>query len=147
MQDIKLNIDEQGLYDLSIGTNGDFETVDGMETAILTSIFTDERAESSLVPNAERRRGWTGSLSSEIMGLFGSTAWVYEQARNTQLTRNALKLAVQEAFSWMIRDNIARLVNVELENLGRAVQIVVSITANDNTVQRYGILWKFTDAN
>jgi phage gp46-like protein len=142
MQDIKLKANSQGLYDRVIGENGDFETVDGFETAILVSLFTDARAPKSLVPNAERRRGWAGSLSLDSFE--GSILWVYEQSRLTQDTMNAIESAAYEALYWMVRDKIAKNIQVSVEKKSRGVEIFITITANNNTVHRYGVLWQKT---
>lgn len=148
MQDVKLVIDERGLYDLAIDPiKKDFDSVYGMDNAVPVSLFTDDRAESSLVPNAKRRRGGIANvLLKEVGRSLGTTLWAYEQARNTQETRNAMQLSAQDGLSWMIEDGAAREVTVNLEAIGSSeVEIDVNVTMVDNQVQRYHYLWNLTE--
>ncbi|GAF89679.1 unnamed protein product, partial [marine sediment metagenome] len=56
-QDLQITPDDVGLYDLVIDEEqSDFASVNGFETAIPVSLFTDSRAPSSIVPDATRRR-------------------------------------------------------------------------------------------
>ena len=51
-QDIKLAKTDEGIYDIPLNGDGnDLATVDGLETAIVVSLFTDSRASSGNVPD------------------------------------------------------------------------------------------------
>ena len=93
MPDIKLvEIDEGGTtaYDIAID-NGDLVPDDGLETAILTSILSDQRADESQVPQPEFRRGWIGDLVTPFPGAkYGSLIWLTEQSRLTQSVLNSI---------------------------------------------------------
>lgn len=110
MPDIKLiEIDEGGTpaYDIGI-ENGDLVPDDGLETAILTSILSDQRADESQVPQPEFRRGWIGDLVTPFPGVkYGSLIWLTEQSRLTQSVLNSIKDYAQKSLQWMIDTGLA----------------------------------------
>jgi phage gp46-like protein len=144
-QDIKLTLQQPGgLYDIAIdGT--DFASVDGLDTAIVTSMFSDARAAESLVNSPEYRRGWVGNiLTADIQRQLGSALWVFDQARMTQDTINQLQLAAIAAFNWMVDDGVARNVFVEIDQNLDAVYISIIYAEPTGDVKRYKILWRET---
>ena len=147
MQDVRLQADENGIYDLVLG-DGDFNSVDGFETAIATSYFTDSRAPSVQVQAAQNRRGWVGNiLYADIERELGGLLWVLDQARITDDTLNLAKTFAQDSLAWMVEDGIARNVAVSVEKAGyRTIKILTNVTTLDNTVLRYVTLWKNTGA-
>ena len=54
MQDLLLQRGEDGIYDLVI-EDSQFVSAEGLETAVITSLFTDARAPEVQVPEAGRR--------------------------------------------------------------------------------------------
>jgi len=149
-QDVKLQPDARGLYDFVLNEDGTgFEYVNGFETAITVALFTDARAASSIVPNAQDRRGWIGNIfTAHIPRQIGTIAWAYEQARLTQNTVNALRLAVMDAFSSWITNRIVIDYNVDVvkDDTTGAIYINVGFTTSDNKIQKYSILWRNTEA-
>lgn len=147
-QDLYIEPDITGLYDLQIDTaTSDFASVDGFDTAIPVSLFSDSRAASSVVVNAEKRRGWAGDIFyRSVKRELGSTLWTFDQSRLTQIVINQIELAAQEAFAWMLEDQIARNVQISVEqNSQRAIIISIIITAPDNSIRRYQQLWRRTE--
>lgn len=148
MQDVLLKYDPTlGVYDLQL--NGvDFASVDGMETAIVTSLFTDSRAPENIVPTAQRRRGWIGNILTVAQQReLGSILWTLDQARLTQDTLNSARVYVQGCFNWMVEDGIARSVSADVVQQGRS-EIVINIkfTDLDNKTERFTTLWRATSA-
>lgn len=147
-QDLKLIANARGLFDLAIDeTTKDFQGVEGIETACTVSLFTDARAPSSLVPNAQKRRGFIGDLATaDIQRALGGIQWVYEQARLTQDTINGIQLAIQDAFFWFVEDGLIQNFTVSVskqDNTGLICEIV--LTSPDNTVRRYTQLLRRTE--
>ena len=62
------------LYDISIDSVGDIESEDSFDSIIITSLFTDARADKNQVVDPSRRRGWIGNVVGEF--ILGSTIWV-----------------------------------------------------------------------
>ena len=97
MQDILLEQDEDNIYDISF-ENGDFKLTDGFDTAIVLSLFTDARADSSEVSEPILRRGWIGNEQNENEDdNFGSKIWLLEQARTNEDTSNRSTTYSQDA--------------------------------------------------
>jgi len=146
MHDVLVKQDENGIYDLVL-EGSDFASAEGFETAIPVSYFTDARAATVQVQNANRRRGWVGNiLYAEIERELGGLLWVLEQARIISDTINLAKSYAEGSLQWMLEDGIARFIEVKVEQSGtREIFIYTNITTIDNTVQRYVTLWRLTD--
>lgn len=147
MQDVLIQADSDGLYDLVVDGNL-FASAGGFETAIPVSLFTDARAPAALVPDPQYRRGWIGNLlTAQTMRQLGSILWVLDQARITQETLNVARLAAQDAFQWMLDDGIALSVLVDVTRSPKgALLITIQITDTSNVVSRYQTLWRATNA-
>jgi phage gp46-like protein len=148
MQDVLIRANSDGLYDLVIDGNL-FASAGGFETAIPVSLFTDARAPAALVSEPQNRRGWIGNLmTAATMRQLGSILWILDQARITQETLNIARLAVQDAFQWMVDDGVALGVLVDVTRAPKgALLITIQITDTSNVVSRYQTLWRATDAS
>lgn len=146
MQDLLLKQGPDGSFDIAID-GSDFATVDGFETAILVSLFTDARAPAALVSQAISRRGWVGNiLTADIGRDLGSILWTYEQTRLDTGTLTGLQNAAQLSLSWMIEDSIAQNVSVEVDRTNiRSVTVGVRIVGQSNAVSEYSAQWLATD--
>lgn len=145
-QDVLIKSDAQGLYDIQID-GADFASAYGFETAIPTSYFTDARASSVQVEQANRRRGWVGNiLFLDLDRELGGLLWILDQARIIQDTLNFAKTFAHDSLQWMIDDGMARSISIEVEQSNpRAIAIKTDIVTIDNTVLRYYTLWRNTD--
>lgn len=144
-QDLRLVKNEDGLFDLAV-MDGDFEAVNGFDTAILVSLFTDSRAQSFQVESAEYRRGWVGNvLTSGIGRSLGSLLWVYQQSRLTQDIINQIQIEAENCLGWLVEDGEAKSViaTVTREN-SRGIFILIDIVTTDGVNQKYKVLWRET---
>ena len=147
-QDVVLNRGDNGLFDLQVADQ-DFDSVEGFETAITISIFTDSRAPSSSVPTPERRRGWIGDiLTADVGRSLGSILWTYYQSRLTQSIINEIQIAAQDSLAWLIEDGMARDVSVTVENnTKRGIVVFIDILTPIGESKRYSIKWRSTSGN
>lgn len=147
-QDVRIKPNEDGLFDLVV-SESDFEGVEGLETAIATSLFTDSRADSSRVQNPRNRRGWIGDVfTADINRRIGSQLWTIDQARLTQDTVNDAEVFARESLQWIIDDSLARTINVIVsQNDTRSITIAVEVEKIDGETQRYDYLWRQTDGD
>lgn len=95
-----------GIYDLKIGFDGDLETEDSFDTAIIVSLFTDARANESEVLEAAKRRGWIGNERTPGIEI-GSKLWLLEQSRLTRSVMNQARDEARDALRWMVDDDLA----------------------------------------
>lgn len=146
-QDVLLVPDENGLYDLDIDPEtGNIKSTYGMDSTITTCLFTNRRAPASVIPIAQNRQGWAGDIqTADIQQYLGSTLFAYERFRITQNLLNEVKLAVQDALSFLIEDQIADSIDVTVREDTTGIYIDISIKWDSNTTSQYTQLWRNTE--
>ena len=81
---------------------------DGLETAILISLFTDARVrEDELPPGHTWRRGWWGDDVEDEPDITGSKLWLLRREKATPHNLVRARGFIREALRWMIRDGVA----------------------------------------
>lgn len=94
---------------------GNFLSDEGLETAVVISLFTDRQAESTdeIPDGTDDRRGWWGDAFADEEGdRIGSRLWLLRDAKGTQQALNDAKLYAEEALRWMLDDGVAKSVTV-----------------------------------
>jgi phage gp46-like protein len=144
-QDVKLEKDADGVFDL-VEEDGDIASVDGLETAIITSLFTDARTSSGEVPAAYSRRGFSGNLLRiDDDYELGSELWLLEQARLEQNTLNRAQDFAYKSLVWMITKGLAENIEVNVIIQGvRGAYIRIDLFKAKNLVARYITIWRST---
>ena len=104
--DVVIKQTDAGYYDIDFTADGDIETSESLDTAILMSIFTEQRASASEMPESGRRRGWQGNESTPGFQM-GSKLWLFEQSKITRNNLSQIGTTVTEALKWMVEDSIA----------------------------------------
>lgn len=95
--------------------DGDYLQDDGLETAVLISLFTDRYVESEdLPPNIFVNQGWWADrIDENETDRTGSRIWVFNRTgKINNETRNGLVDACKEALQWMIDLGIASRIEV-----------------------------------
>lgn len=154
MTDLLLTWDPEELAaDLSIEAN-DLAVDDGLETAVLMSLFLDrEAAEGDVLPDGELdRRGWWGDAFPVVDGdKIGSRLWLLARSKATPDVLSRAEEYAREALAWLIEDRVAARVEVTTEflagntGLGIAVEIYRP-GKNDPTSFRFGQVWAAQEA-
>lgn len=125
--------------DLSRGS-GNLHTDEGLETAVLISLFTDRLADASAdLPKGADRRGWWGSAFGKTKtswaGL-GSHLWLLARSKLTAAAPATASRYCKEALQWLIDDGVAKDISVTTTVLRRGVGLsAINITRQD------GKLW------
>lgn len=111
-----------GIFDLVLDeANRDLAVTQGMESALIVSLFSDRRARPDEVPDPMQRRGWTGDLVSDVPGdVHGSGLWLYEQRRTfgeqapagRGATQAGLRSEGQQALEWLVAERLVSSVGV-----------------------------------
>jgi len=86
--------------------NGDIATSDGLEEAILNSLYTDARADG--------QNGWWGDAYNKGQPM-GSKLWTLRNAKATLETKNLAKQYCLEALQWLLDEKIANKITVKTE--------------------------------
>ena len=140
-------MNENGLFEIA-QKGGDFDTVDGLETAILVSLFTNSRRDESDISNPLNRGGWIGNWrTSKRPRELGGLCWTVEHERLTREVLNIARENAQNALAWMIDDGLCRNIEVETEPQNQSkIQYKITITSRDGIKYDYIYLWDKTDA-
>ena len=126
---------------------------DGLQTAVLHSLFTDARARPGdpLPVNAQLagtpdRRGWWGDSYSPIPGdRYGSRLWLLHREKQLASVVERAREYALEALQWLIEDGVARAVNVTAEVVRTGVLgLSIEIVRSDRPVAQYRFetFWK-----
>jgi phage gp46-like protein len=102
MTDIALVTNSDGRYDISF-ENGDFKLTDTLLTAIILSIFCEQRDES--IDNPQSQGGWAGNQLQEIQGYQqGSLLWTLYQSNMAEDQESEVVNILEDALQWLIDD-------------------------------------------
>lgn len=148
MSDIRtVFIDMETGADLAMA-DFDLATDDGMDTAIVLSLFADARAndDDQLPAGQTDRRGWWGDAFAPVSGdRNGSRLWLLRRSKQLQYALNEAREYAEEGLAWMVADGVAERVEVvayipRFEVLG----LVITIYKPDGSVfrRRYETLWE-----
>lgn len=107
---------DDGIYDLVVDPEtGDLATINGIDSALMVSFFSDRRAREDEVADPMKRRGWIGDTVAERPGdTHGSGLWLFEQHRLVREVAAGLRVEAEAALDWMIEDQLIRTVQVEI---------------------------------
>ncbi len=113
-----------GFFDVSgacpdmVIENGDLKPDNGLDTAVLISMFSDKRVSLEELPQGHRdRRGWWADLVSEPQDdEMGSTLWrLLAIGKVSSFTAVELESIMTDALTWMLEDGIASQIVVTAE--------------------------------
>lgn len=121
-----------GTVDLAV-VGDDLASDEGLETAVLLSIFTDARAnpDDTLPSDDGDLRGWLGDEFADVEGdRFGSRLWLLSRAARRADVLPLAEQYVTEALAWMVTDGVARSVEVvpEFGTVGGAAALLLGVT-------------------
>jgi len=139
MPDLMLNLDGKALVsDLGIA-NGDLQVDDGLQTAVIMSLFCNARAEDTdILPDGETsRRGYWADTPDDRMG---SKLWLLGREKMLPAVAARARQYVQEALAWMVNTGVAATVEVETE-LQQPNMLKIGITITRGTNRDYDYLW------
>lgn len=128
-------------------------TDDGLESAVIVSLFTDRRADPGDTPPAgddDRRGWWADALAPRVAGeavtgdRIGSRLWLLAREKQIPATLARAKAYAEEALAWLIEDRVAEAVTVRADWGGAGILALdVSITRPGRPLQsfRFDHVW------
>lgn len=132
--DILIAPNDNGIYDISWTSEGDFMMTHSLETATLMSLTCERRAKEYEITMPEYRRGWIGNLLFEdVDHEDGCGNWLYEQKRLNSKTINGIRDESEKGMLWMIQDGVAKQVNVTSGLHQMAIFVDIKIQLLDDT--------------
>jgi phage gp46-like protein len=137
--DIKLNQNSFYDFDISILNTGDFETDDGLETAIIISGFTDAKVTQTEYPSESQRGWWADEFVNDGLG---SKLWLCDRSKISNELFSNLKKYWMDCLQWMVDSSSVKTIDVEVVQSEKyTVNINIEITKNDNSVFEYSVPW------
>lgn len=121
--DLALIQHSYGRFDMAM-EGADLAGDDGLETAVVISLFTDRRAEADdTIPDGSGdRRGWWGDGWSETEGdRIGSRLWLLAREKELPVVARRAEEYAEEALAWLLAEGVARAVRVTAEQVRRGV--------------------------
>ena len=104
---------------------------DGLQTAILVSLFTDARVPADDLPEGEtERRGWWGDQLGDGADEYGSKLWLLRRRKRERDIPAQAAAYAREALQWMVEDDVAVKVTADAEWAGLdelRLRVVVSL--------------------
>lgn len=121
---------------------------DGLETAVILSLFTDRQAEpGDSIPDATAdRRGWWADMFADVPAdKIGSRLWLLHREKQLQSVVIRAREYAQEALDWLVEDGVAKAVNISTSIVRMGVLgIYIEIVRPDSTIAKYRFenFWK-----
>lgn len=111
--------------DLSL-SDGDLAVDQGLETAVLISLFTDRRAdEREELPAGETsRRGWWGDSFAADSDKVGSRLWLLHREKSLAEVAARAEDYAREALAWLIEDGVSDKTTVKARTPGNGALIL-----------------------
>lgn len=120
------------------------ELDDGLEAAVLISLFSDARVTDDEMPPEEKiNRGWWGDLFEESP--IGSKLWLLKREKKTAQNIKRVKEYALECLQWLVDDGAASLVEVDLVEQGEFQVLVVEISKPNQPKQIYKFNLKWNE--
>ena len=111
--------DAVGSADLALNATGALAGDDGLETAVVLSLFLDARARPD--DGAEgHRRGWVGDAFTPE-DRQGSRLWLLRREKQTEETRRRAEDYANEALAWLVEAGLATSLSVSAAWVARGV--------------------------
>ena len=147
MADIALAFTDYGGGDLLLAGQ-DLARDDGLETAVLLSLFCDRRASPEQFragDDTSDLRGWWGDINPAVDGdRYGSHLWLLRREKETRETLARARQYATDALAWLLEDKIASAVRVETAYTARGViqiSVVIDRPQADRATFRFDYEW------
>lgn len=142
-QDINVTIDGQNL-------NLNMVQADPMIRAVIISLFSWRRANPDDELPTEDRFGWWGdTFATEQNDRIGSRLWLLSRAKLTNDTLTKAEGYVREALQWLIDDNVAARIDVQVEREGidrMEIGVTIYRTTGQPVELRFSDFWDALNA-
>lgn len=143
--DVLVEIDDRGLFDLTIAENGDFTTTAGFETALFMSLGEERRADASEVLRPELRRGFWGNELNDDGFEIGSKLWILDQARLNIDTANAAVDYAKKGLAWLVDGGDLDTVDVSRRFTKNGIELIITLGRSNSVTESVSYqLWNNT---
>ena len=121
----------------------DLQSEDGLETAIIISLFSDARVRPDELPSGHTwQRGWFGDVVEDEPDSTGSKLWTLRRSKATQDVLVRARAFCREALRWMIDDGVAVDVIVDTNYTQPGTMLIEVVVVEPDRTRRE---FQFTD--
>ena len=145
--DIALIQQSNGTFDIALD-GPDLATDDGLQTAVIVSLFSDGRAhdDDTISDGSMDRRGWWAAGINAVPGdVWGSRLWLLGREKQLTEVLPRAKEYAEESLRWLVDDGVARSVSataVVVRDGVLGLQIEIA-RANDAVARyRFDAFWR-----
>jgi len=134
-------------FDLSL-SGADLATDEGLQTAVIVSLFTDRRAsaDDDIPDDASDRRGWwADKWPGEPGDQIGSRLWLLGREKQLTAVLKRAREYAEEALQWLIDDGIASRVEITAYDVRRGVlgmNIRIDRPTKGVAIYNFSYLWE-----
>lgn len=144
MTDIALRLDSADQFDLAMD-GVDLATDEGLETAIIVSLFTDARADARELPAGHTdRRGWWGDVA-DPQDPIGSKLWTLAREKSINAVVVRAEEYTHQALQWLVDDGVVSDIDVTAELLDRdrlAIEVSLARRTGGDVARRFEYNWQ-----
>lgn len=131
-------------WDIAFTAEGDFDTTEGLDTAIVVSVLEEIRATEDEVVQPENRRGWCGALDNDFEQ--GSKLWLWEGSRLTQSVLTGVQSDTLTGLQWLLDDGLADELTVVASFVPSGLRLDIDIESDGNNIDNtLYYLWGLTN--
>lgn len=144
-KDIKLIYDDlYREYDIEF-SDGDLVREEGLETAVMISLFTDRRArDDDPLDDINDKRGWWAD-QVEDNDEIGSRLWLLDRSATTAHNIKMAGEYIKEALQWMIADGVAKKIEVTTERAGSVQRPILAFQVQIYKADGTSETFKYSD--
>lgn len=110
----------------------------GLETAIVVTLFTDQRADSqidTLPDNKNDLRGWWGDQFDEFP--LGSKTWLLYRSKTILDVEQEVSRSYTEALQWMVSDGAVKSISANAVRSGQDTLLITVTVEEPDGQQRF----------
>ncbi|MBK67929.1 MAG: hypothetical protein CMP22_07335 [Rickettsiales bacterium] len=149
---MKLIPNQDGLLDISIGESGGIVSETTIETALLSSLLLNRRADlTDPLPYGYKgktgaltddRQGWVGDIFDDKGRLVGSKLWLLDQELATNENRLRAHEYIRQATQWSIDDGYVSKIDIIDEWSGQD-RLNIKVTFHMTNGQRFNLKFNY----
>lgn len=123
---------------------GNLLTDEGLEAAVLISIFTHRRAGRDLLPaGTTDLQGWWGDAFAPVPGdRVGSLLWLLNRRQLTDAAAIEARGWIQDCLAWMVADGVTTEVHVDTARRGDIFAFSVEIPRPADPTAKWRRTWE-----
>jgi len=145
---VKFELNENGIYDIGFESDGKLKQDNSYDSMIISSLFSDGRADSSEISDPSRRRGWVGDSFTTLNNYkFGSKLWLLDQARMSNDTVKKAEDYTRQALDWILRLEYADRIDVSATRIPDSnISISIEIYVEKDLISKFTFtVWEDSD--